>query len=116
MCALIGQGTTKAHLNAIDIQASDIIAHQRLLSNTVTHIVVVYDTPTKEEGAYTNIPIMEAQGWDDGHAARGNNAANYHSSEERVVKHNYITEYMNLIGRPTPSTPYIQHFYVLRFK
>ena len=67
------------------------------------------------EGAYTNIPIIETQGWDDGDSRRGGNAANYHSSEEMVVKHNYITEYMNLIGKP-PATPYVQRFYVLRFK
>jgi len=57
----------------------------------------------------------KAQGWDDGHKDRGGETENYHSSAEMVVKHNYITEYMDLIGKP-PATPYVQRFYVLRFK
>jgi hypothetical protein len=108
----VGSGQTKGDLSALQIQAGDLIGHVRFDSpeDRVTHVVIVEGQPTKANNIYTDIPIIESQGYDDKSPGR----KEFTSSCERTVRHNYIAEYMNTEARE--GVPYVKKFYVVRPK
>lgn len=107
----VADGTTKAQLVAADVRAGDLIGHIRWNrdDNKVTHIVIVEEVQ-KTDGVITSINCIEAQGYDDKTPER----INFGSNAEKTVRHDYLTEYMDLIA--VPNTNYIKKWYVIRPK
>ena len=110
---LVGQGVTLTQLSTLTIRPGYLIAHRPQHSNTVTHVVVVSADPTKDpNGIFTSMPIIECQGFDD--RGNANHIDRYHSSSEVCIRHDYLSEYLNLRDSRN-NTPYVARWYVFKF-